>query len=134
MADTVPPEYLECLPLFRKVNADQLPSHRSYDHRIEHQEGFTATFKPLTSLSRPELDALQDWLQENLSKRYIRASLSSVGSLILFVKKSDRSLRLYMDYWPRNEGTIKDRYPLPLVKETLMGLAQARTFTKLDVR
>ena len=33
-----------------------------------------------------------------------------------------------------NEGTIKNRYPLPLVKETLMRLAQARIFTKLDVR
>ena len=32
-----------------------------------------------------------------------------------------------------NEGT-KNRYPLPLVKETLMRLAQARVFTRLDVR
>ena len=39
-----------------------------------------------------------------------------------------------MDYRALNEGTIKNRYPLPLVKETLMRLAQARIFTKLDVR
>ena len=39
-----------------------------------------------------------------------------------------------MDYRALNEGTIKNRYPLPLVKETLMRLVQARIFTKLDVR
>ena len=51
MPDTVPPEYHEYLPLFRKVNANQLPSHRPYDHQIELQEGFTPPFGPLHSLS-----------------------------------------------------------------------------------
>ena len=32
MAETVPPKYHEYLPLFWKVNADQLPPHRPYDH------------------------------------------------------------------------------------------------------
>ena len=39
-----------------------------------------------------------------------------------------------MDYRALNEGTIKNRYPLPPVKETLMRLAQAWVFTKLDIR
>ena len=39
-----------------------------------------------------------------------------------------------VDYRALNEGTIKNRYPLPLVKETLMRLPQACIFTKLDVR
>ena len=105
---TVPPEYHKYLPLFRKVNADQLPPHRPYDHQIELQEGFMPPFGPLYSLSRPELEALQDWLQENLSKGFIRASSSSAGSPILFVKKSDGSLRLCVDYRALNEGIIKN--------------------------
>ena len=134
MADLVPPEYHEFLPLFRKVIANQRPSHRPYDHQIELQEGFPPPFGPLDSLSRPELEALRDWLQENLSNGFIPVSSSPARSPILFVKKSNRSLRLCMDHWALNEGTIKNRYPLPLVKETLMRLAQARVFTKLDVR
>ena len=43
MADILPPEYHEYLPLFRKVNADQLPPHQSHDHQIELQEGFPPT-------------------------------------------------------------------------------------------
>ena len=66
-AETVSPEYHEYIPLFRKVNADQLPPHRPYDHRIDLQEGFEPHFGPLYSVSRPELEALGDWLQENLS-------------------------------------------------------------------
>ena len=134
MTDTVPPEYHKYLPLFRQVNGDQLPPHRPYDHQIEHQEGFTPPFGPPYSLSRPELEALRDWLQENLSKGFIRASSSPAGSPILFVKKSDGSLGLCVDFRALTECTIKNRYPLPLVKERLMRLAQARIFTKLDIR
>ena len=133
MADTVPPEYYEYLPLFRKINADQQQPHRPYDHQIECQEGFTPTFGPLYSPSRPELEALRNWHQQDLSKGFICASSSPAGSPILFVKQSEGSLRLCVDYRAQNKGTIKNRYPLPLVKETLMRLAQARIFTKLDV-
>ena len=41
MADMVTPEYHEYLPLFRKVNAEQLLLHCPYDHQIELQERFT---------------------------------------------------------------------------------------------
>ena len=39
-----------------------------------------------------------------------------------------------MDYRGINEGTIKNRYPLPLIRETLMRILKAPFFTKLDVR
>ena len=51
MRNTVPPEYPEYLPLFRRVNDDQLPQHRPYDHQIELQEGFSPPFGPLYCLS-----------------------------------------------------------------------------------
>ena len=134
MTATVPPQYRKYLLLFRKVNADQLIPHRPYDHRIDLQEGFESPFRPLYSLSRPELEALRDWLQDNLSKRFICGLSSPAGSPILFVKKGDGFLVLCVDYRGLNEGTIKNRYPLLLVKETLIRLAQAHIFTKPDAR
>jgi len=130
----VPEEFHDFLPLFSEVAASQLPPHRPYDHRIPLTEGFTPPFGPLYSLARPELVALREWLDENLSKGFIRASSSPAGAPILFVKKSDGSLRLCVDYRGLNEGTIKNRYPLPLIQETLMRLSRAKYFTKLDVR
>jgi hypothetical protein len=72
-------------------------------------------------------------LDENLSKGFIHASSSSAGTPILFIKKGDGSLHLCVDYRGLNEGTIKNRYPLPLLHETLLHLQNAKYFTKLDI-
>jgi len=80
------------------------------------------------------LEACKKWIEENLDKGFIRASSSLAGAPILFVKKGDRSLRLVVDYRGINEGTIKNRYPLPLIRETLMRISKAWFFTKLDFR
>ena len=48
--------------------------------------------------------------------------------------RSDGSLRLCVDYRGLNEGTIKNRYPLPLIHDTLLRLQNAKYYIKLDVR
>ena len=130
----VPPEYHQYLGIFEKVNADKLPPHRPLDHTISLVDGFQPPFGPLYSLSRPELEELKRWLDENLTKGFIRASSSPAAAPILFVKKGDGSLRLVVDYRGINAGTIKNRYPLPLMQDTLMNLSRAKWFTKLDIR
>jgi hypothetical protein len=131
----VPAEFHEFLPLFDKIVADRLPPHRGeYDHKIMLKDGFEPPFGPLYSLSRPELQALKAFLEENLDKHFIRQSSSSASTPVLFAKKGDESLRLVVDYRGLNEGIIKNRYPLPLIRETLMRLSKAQWFTKLDVR
>ena len=52
----------------------------------------------------------------------------------MFVKKKAGSLRLCVEYRGLNEGTIKNGYPLPLVKDTFMQLSQAKIFIKQDIR
>ena len=59
----------------------------------------------------------------------MRASSSPARALILFVKKGDGSLRLDVDYRGINEGTVKNCYPLPLIRETLMRISKAWFFT-----
>jgi transposase InsO family protein len=134
LKDYIPTEYHEFLPLFSEALAKNLPPHRPYDHKIPLREGFTPPYGPLYSMSRTELQTLKDWLEENLSKGFIRASSSPAASPILFVKKTDGSLRLCVDYRGLNAGTIKNRYPLPLLQETLMRLSKAKYFTTLDIR
>jgi transposase InsO family protein len=130
----VPPKYHDYLKIFEKANADKLPPHRPSDHTIPLTDGFKPPFGPLYSLSHPELQELKRWLDENLSKGFIRTSSSPAAAPILFVKKGDGSLRLVVDYRGINEGTIKNRYPLPLLQDTLMNLSKAKWFTKLDIR
>jgi hypothetical protein len=82
----------------------------------------------------PNWMELKHWLDKNLSKGFIRTSSSPAAAAILLVKKGDGSLRLVVDYRGINEGTIKNRYPLPLLQDTLMNLSKAKWFTKLDIR
>jgi len=134
LKDCVAAEYHEFLPLFSETLAKNLPPHRPYDRKIPLREGFTPPFGPLYSMSRTEFQTLKEWLEENLSKGFIRASSSAAASPIVFVKKTDGSLRLCVDYRGLNAGTIENRYPLPLLQETLMRLSKAKYFTSLDIR
>ena len=85
-------------------------------------------------MSASELQEIRTWIEDNLSKGFIRASSSSCASPILFVKKKDRSLRLCVDYGALNDITTKDRYPLPCIEETLNQIRGAKYFTRLDLR
>jgi hypothetical protein len=129
----VPSEYHQYLPLFSEAEANKLPLHHPYDYQIPLKDNFSSPFSPIYPLSRTELEALRKWLDENLSKGFIYASSSPAGAPILFVKKGDGSLCLCVDYRGLNKGTIKNRYPLLLLHETLLRLQKARYFTKLDI-
>jgi hypothetical protein len=76
---------------------------------------------------------MQEYLTNNLSKSFIVNSKALFASFVLFVCKADRSLRFCIDYRKLNAITKKNRYPLPLINETLARLAKAKIFTKLDI-
>jgi hypothetical protein len=120
------PEYYNYWKIFKKANADKLPPYYPSNHTIPLTDRFKPPFGPLYSLSYPEFEELKCWLDKNLSKGFICTSLSPTAMLILFVKKGDCSLQLVIDYRGINKGTIKNRYPLPLLQNTLMNLLKAK--------
>lgn len=89
---------------------------------------------PLYRMSQDELLVLRHTLTDLLSKKWIRPSNSSGGAPVLFVKKPSGGLRFCVDYRGLNTITKRDRYPLPLVNETLRLLAKATWISKVDVR
>ncbi|KAH0610717.1 uncharacterized protein H6S33_011144 [Morchella sextelata] len=72
-------------------------------------------------------------MQDNLKKDFIQASSLPVGAPVLFVKKAHGTLRLCVDYLGLNELTLKNRYPLLLIRETLDRLSKAKWYIKLDL-
>jgi hypothetical protein len=48
--------------------------------------------------------------------------------------KSNRGLRLYVDYRTLNKFTIKNRHALLLIDETINRLSDAKIYTKLDLK
>ncbi len=67
----LPEKYKDFVDVFKKNNADQLPAHRPYDCPIDLEEGHLQPFGPIYGLSKPKLQALRDYLTENLAKGFV---------------------------------------------------------------
>jgi len=74
-------------------------------------------FFPIYKLTKTELVALKEFVQENLCKGYIRPLQLSAEYPVLFILKKNGKLRMYIDYRQLNSITRKDRYLLPLISE-----------------
>ena len=130
----VPEHFHEFLYVFEKGKAQELPPHQTYDHSIQLKPDSAPPFGSLYGMSHKELLVLKQYIEENLAKGFMRHFSSPAGGPVLFVKKADGSLRFTVDYRGLNEMTIKNRYPLTLIQETLTRLQNARWYTKLDLR
>lgn len=80
-----------------------------------------------------ELAELKKQLAERLTKGFIRPSASPWGPG-LFVSKRDGTIRLCVDYHSLNKVTIKNKYPLPKIKDMFDQLNGAKVFSKIDLR
>ena len=97
------------------------------------QPGTQPPAEPLYGMSRNELQVLKKYLEENLSKGFIPASSSPAAAPVLFVKKPGGGLWFCVNYRGLNAFTVKNKYPLPLIRETLDKLCKAVYFIKLDI-
>ena len=121
--------------IFSKRKSERMPDRKPYDHPIDFVEGSSLP-KPakVYPLSPNERNSLDEWIDEELKKGYIRPSKSPVAAPFFFVKKHDGSLRPVMDYRALNDITIKNRYPIPRISDLIDALSQATIFTKIDLR
>ena len=129
----LPAEYRDLFQAFLSTDANTLPPHRSYDHKIEVVPGGKLPCARNRPLSPMELRVLKRWLDDNLAKGFIRPSKSGVASPVLLAQKPGGGVRICVDYRGLNNVTLKSRYPIPLIRETLDAICKAEIFTKLDV-
>lgn len=140
LRERLPSQLRELADAFLGDEQGGLPPHRpGFDVKIELQKDDNGRERqpphgPLYDMSREELLVLRATLADLMSKGWIRASSSSASSPVLFARKPGGGLRFCVDFRALNAITSRDRYPLPLIRETLRALAKARFFTKLDVR
>ncbi len=98
------------------------------EHAIKLIEGKQPPYGPIYTLSPVELEMLKTYIETHLKTGFIQPSKSPAGALILFDKKPDGRLCLYVDYQGFNNLTIKNRYLLPLIGESLDRLSRAKQF------
>ena len=132
--NSCPDWLLPVLDVFDRKKATKLPPSRlGLDTNINLLPGTKPPSMPLYFMSRDKLLVLRKTLYELLDAGFIRASKSSAGAPVIFVRKPGGGLRFCVDYRGLNPVSAKDGYPLPLIHETLREIGQARWVSKVDV-
>jgi hypothetical protein len=104
--ELVPEEFRDYKDVFSKKASERLPIRRPEDHAIDLEEEKKRPYAKIYDMGLKEKKALDEYLDENLTKGYIRESTSSMAAPVFFIKKKDGALRLVVDYRKLNEITI----------------------------
>ncbi len=126
-------EYHNFLNVFSRELMNTLSERHFYDHKIQLQKSKTSIFESLYDMSQDELRILKKYLKNNLIKDFIQVSSFLAISSILFVKKSSEELRFCVNYRSLNVMTVKNRYSLSFIRETLDRLTKIKYYIKLDI-
>ncbi|KAH0764699.1 hypothetical protein KY285_000570 [Solanum tuberosum] len=121
---------------FKKVfptNFPGMPRDRDIDFCIVLEPSTRPISIPHYRMAPAELRELKAQIQELLDKGFIRPSASLWGTLVLFVKKKDGSMRMYIDYRQLN-STIRNKYMMPQIDDLFDQLQGASVFSKIDLR
>jgi len=105
---SVPEKYHKYANVFSKSKAETLTPYCPYDLRIELEKDFYPLVGTIYSLSKFKQETLKEFIDENLTNRFICSISSPHRVLVLFVKKKDSSLWLCVDFCRLNRITKKD--------------------------
>jgi len=111
-----------------------MPTRKIWDHAIDLKETFKLQKGKIYPLSKNEREEVQNFVEDQLRKGYIRPSKSLQMSPVFFVGKKDGTKRMVIDYHNLNSQTVKNNYPLPLITELLDNIGNKRVFMKMDLR
>jgi hypothetical protein len=112
-----------------------LPPHRQEDFKINLEPNAKIpTSRGLRRISEAEHKILREMLPKLLVRNQIRRSTSQFGANLLFIRKSDGTIRLCTDYRSLNYITIKNMCPPPNVAEMMHHMRGAIVFSKMDLR
>jgi len=89
--------------VFGKVESKRMLTRKIWDHAIDLKETFKPQKGRIYPLSKNERKEVQNFVDDQLRKRYIRPSKSSQTSPVFFMSKKDKSKRMVIDYHSLNE-------------------------------
>ena len=84
--------------MFKKKNSERMLTRKTCDHAIDLREGFVPKKDKIYPLSRVEREEVQEFVRDQLRKRYIRLSKSPQMLLVFFVPKKNGKKRMVQDY------------------------------------
>ncbi|GJY78743.1 putative reverse transcriptase domain-containing protein [Tanacetum coccineum] len=121
-------------PKFFPEDRPGLPPVRQVEFQIDLIPGAVPVARAPYRLSPSEMQELSDQLQELVDRGFIRPSTLPWGAPVLFVKKTDGSFRMCINYRELNKLTVKNRYPLPRIDDLFDQLQGLRVYSKIDLK
>jgi hypothetical protein len=131
--DSLPDWLKDMYEAFLPSEANKLLLQRSWDHVIDIKLGKEPPYQKNTLLSYKELLVVPKWLDDNLNKGFIHESRYRSTAPLFLAAKPGGGVHICQDYRSLNNVTIKNRYPLPLIRKTLYALCSAKIYIKLDI-
>jgi len=131
--EMVPKRFLKWRKVFGKVELERMPTRKIWNHAIDLKETFKPQKGRIYPLSKNKREEVQNFVNNQLRKGYIRPSKSSQISPVFFVGKKDGSKRIVMDYHNLNDQTVKNNYPLLLITDLIDNMGSKQVFTKMDL-
>jgi len=110
-----------------------MPTRKVWDHAIDLKETFKPRKGRIYPLSKNEREEVQNFVEDQLRKGYIRPSKSPQTSPVFFVDKKDKSKQMIIDYRNLNNQTVKNNYPLLLITDLIDSMGSKQVFTKMDL-
>jgi len=129
----IPPEFCKYAKVFSDKEAQRLPKHQLWDHKIDLQPGLQVRKTSVYRLIPPEMTALKEYITDSLKRGTLQRSEAPDACSFFFIDKKDGKLHPVQDYRPLNAITRKNMAPIPLIPELIDKLLGARFFTKLDI-
>ena len=129
----VPRWFHKYLKVFEKKDLERMPTRKAWDHAIDLREGFVPKKSKIYPLSRIEREKVQEFIKDQLRKRYIRPSKSPQISPVFFVPKKDGKKRMVQDYQYLNSWMVKNNYPLPLISDLIDSIGKKKVFMKMNL-
>jgi hypothetical protein len=111
-----------------------MPPDRDIEFIIELLPGTPSISKRPYRMHVNELVELKKQIAELQSKGFIRPSSSPWAAPVLFVEKKDGTQWMCVDYRSLNEVTVKNKYPLPRIKDLFDQMKGESVFSKIDLR
>jgi len=96
--EMVPRKFLKWRKVFGKVKSERMLTRKIWDHAIDLKEIFKPQKGKIYSLSKNKREEVQNFVEDQLRKGYIRPSKSSQTSPVFFIGKKDGSKRMVIDY------------------------------------